>query len=149
MQRRLQTGDTLIPRGLHVIMMCMKRSSVRQRRRRAALCAFRAADEPGTPTTDLADRVQSEAERRAKLQQHLSAALSTAIVPCQPMVVRSADMLAGETTAEPGEDAPEDAAYWDLVSSREADVNMAVPLKPITGSDACAVCRFIFCTLRL
>ena len=76
----------------------------------------RVLDEPGTPSADQADRAQTEAERRAKLQQHLSAALSTAIIPCQPMVVRSADMLIGNTAAEPGEDAPEDAAYWDLVS---------------------------------
>ncbi len=76
---------------------------------------FRALDEPGTPSADQADNAQSEAERRAKLQQHLSAALSTAIIPCQPMVFRSADTLTRDTAAEPGEDAPEDAAYWDLV----------------------------------
>jgi len=76
---------------------------------------FRASDEPGTPMAEQADNAQTEAERRAKLQQHLSAALSTAIIPCQPMVIRSADKLTGSMAEEPGEDAPEDAAYWDLV----------------------------------
>ena len=80
----------------------------------------RASTEPGTPEADEADEVDAvhtEAERRAKLQQHLSAALSTAMVPCRPMVSRSAEALVGRTASEPGDDAPEDAAYWDLVGT--------------------------------
>ena len=64
---------------------------------------------------DEADAARAEAERRSKLQQHLSTALSTAILPCPPMVLRSAASLAAQDMPGPAEDAPEDAAYWDLV----------------------------------
>ncbi len=77
----------------------------------------RVAKEQTQPQADEAETARAEAERRTKLQQHLSAALSTAILPCPPMVLRSAASLAAHPVCDPAEDAPEDAAYWDLVSA--------------------------------
>ena len=77
----------------------------------------RDATESGASEADEAARAQIETERRAKLHQHLSAALSTAIVPSRPMVFRSSQGLAGDAASQPAEDAVEDAAYWDLVGA--------------------------------
>ena len=82
---------------------------------RIPAASSRSLYESGAPEADEAEGSLTKAERRAKLQQHLIAALSTAIVPCQPMISRSTTAFRSTAAVEPGDDSIEDAAYWDLV----------------------------------